>query len=167
MEYIAIGRIATTHGLKGELKIDSWSDFNVQRYAAGARVFLERDGKKEPLLVATFRMHKNCPLVSFEGYQDINLVENWRGYVLYVEKDDRPQLPEGEAYADEVIGMNAVDEEGNQLGTVVGFESFAQPVLRVQKSDGATFLVPDVPFFVRAIRRNEKIIVIHREEGLL
>ncbi len=168
MEYIAIGRIATTHGLKGELKIDSWSDFDEERYEPGKRVFLEKDGKKDPLIVATFRMHKNCPLVSFRDYQDINLVEGWKGCVLYVEKDDRAELPDGEEYADEVIGMKAVDEDGNILGTVIGFEdSLAQPLLRIQKADGSTFLVPDVPFFVRDIQRKEKTVVIHQEEGLL
>lgn len=168
MEYIAIGKIATTHGLKGEVKIDSWSDFDEERYLPGNRVFLERDGKKVPLEVATFRMHKNCPLVSFEGHQDINLVEDWRGSVLYVEKNDRIELPEGEDYADDVIGMKAVDEEGKELGTVTGFEmTLAQPVLRIKKADGSTFLVPDVPFFVRDIKRKERTVIIHREEGLL
>jgi len=61
-----------------------------------------------------------------------------------------------------------VDEEGKELGTVTGFETtLAQPVLRIKKADGSTFLVPDVPFFVRDIKRKERTVIIHREEGLL
>ena len=41
MEYIEIGKIVNTHGLKGELKIESWSSFDEIRYAKGNTVFLK------------------------------------------------------------------------------------------------------------------------------
>ena len=43
MEYIEIGKIVNTHGLKGELKIESWSSFDEIRYAKGNTVFLKID----------------------------------------------------------------------------------------------------------------------------
>lgn len=67
-------KIVGTHALKGELKIRSFSDFNDQRFVVGHKLYLNEI--VDPFIIKTVRVHKGNYLISFEGLQDINLVEN-------------------------------------------------------------------------------------------
>ena len=83
MAYIRIGKVVNTHGLKGELKISSESDFDDIRYKKGNTVYLRTEEGYVPFEVATFRLHKGFPLVSFKDFQDINLVEKFKNCIVY------------------------------------------------------------------------------------
>jgi len=169
MEYIQIGTIVNTHGLRGELKIRSSSDFDEIRYRPGSTVYIYCSGSYLRCQVAAFRVHQEFSLVSFEGLEDINLVEKYKGCPVCIEKDARHQLPEGEYYMDELVGLEAKDEDGNLIGTVTAVEETngAQNNLRVRRDDGRDVLIPNIPEFVRGISIENGIITIHVEEGLL
>ena len=169
MNYIRIGTVINTHGLKGELKISSESDFDDIRYKKGNTVYLECDEGMKPFTVQTYRVHKGFPLVSFTDHADINMVEKYKGCGVYIDAKDRQELPEGEYYRDQLEGLCAVDEEGVVLGTVTAVEETmgAQNNLRIRDPEGKEFLVPNVPAFVVRVDLEEKKIVIRRIEGLL
>ena len=82
MEKLKIGKIVGTHALKGELEKDvSFSDFNDQRFVVGHKLYLNEI--VDPFIIKTVRVHKGNYLMSFEGLQDINLVEKYIGYNVY------------------------------------------------------------------------------------
>ncbi len=169
MEYIKTGTAVNTHGLKGELKIKSCSDFDEIRYRRDNTVYLLSGGEYVPFRVATFRMHKNDPLVSFRGYQDINLIEKYKGCDVFIAAADRHKLPEGEYYEDELIGLRAFDQEGNDVGEVISAEETrgAQKNLRIRMDDGREFLLPDIPQFVLKVDISEGKMTVRMDEGLL
>lgn len=169
MEYIEIGKVVNTHGLKGELRIESWSDFDEVRYRKGNTVYLETEEGYLPFQVQSFRIHKGSPLVVFRGYGDINLVEKYKGCVVCIDANDRHELPEGEYYADELIGLRAVDEDGREVGEVTAVEETrgAQKNLRIRMPEGKEFLLPDIPAFVKEVDPENGVIRIHMDEGLL
>ena len=169
MEYIQIGRIINTHGLKGELKIESWSDFDAVRYRKGKMVYIRVNDEYLPFKVRSFRLHKGFPLVMLEGILDINLAEQYKNCVICMNADDRHALPEGEFYADELIGMTAKDETDRTIGEVTAVEETrgAQKNLRIRMAGGKEFLLPDIPYFVLHIDPEKRIIRIHMDEGLL
>ena len=169
MEYIEIGKIVNTHGLKGELKIESWSSFDEIRYAKGNTVFLKIDNKYVPFTVATYRSHKGFPLVSFEGFQDINLVEKYKFHIVYIDKDERDELEEDEFYSDELLDLDVLDDDSNKIGTVIAveFTNGAQDNLRVRTSEGKEVLVPYVDEFILDVNLDENYVQIHLMDGLL
>ena len=169
MRKIAIGRIINTHGLKGEVKVESWSDFDEERYEPGNTLYLDNGEELVEVVVETYREHKGYPLVSFKDKRDINLVEQYKGYEIVMDYDDRKPLPEGRYYVDELIGLTCVDEEGNTIGEVLSVEptNGAQNNLRVEKEDGKQVLIPYVPFYIVEVNKDEGIIVVHVIEGLL
>ena len=169
MEYIEIGKIVNTHGLKGELKIESWSSFDEIRYAKGNTVFLKIDNNYVPFTVATYRSHKGFPLVSFEGFQDINLVEKYKFHIVYIDKDERDELEDDEFYSDELLDLDVLDDDSNKIGTVIAveFTNGAQDNLRVRTSERKEFLVPYVDEFILDVNLDENYIQIHLMDGLL
>jgi 16S rRNA processing protein RimM len=169
MEYICIGKIVNTFGIRGELKIKSYSDFDELRYKKGNTVYLLKDGKYLPFITASFRSHKGFSLVSFKDMQDINLVEQYKECEIYIDKESRKPLQEGEYYRSDLQGLKAADENGTVIGTVTDVEETlgANNFLRIEKEDGSEALIPYVPAFVREVKLDEKMIVIHVVEGLL
>jgi 16S rRNA processing protein RimM len=169
MEYIEIGKIVNTHGLKGELKIESWSSFDDERYEKGNTVYLNIDNKYVPFIVASYRKHKGYPLVTFKGYEDINLVEKYKTKIVYIDKDERGELEEDEFYTDELIGLDVFDDENKNIGKVISveFTNGAQDNLRVCTKDNKEFLVPYVDEFILDVNLDEGYIQIHVMDGLL
>lgn len=169
MNYIILGKIVNTHGIKGELKVQSYSDFDAIRYKKGNTVYIAFEDTYLPMKVSSFRVHKGFSLVSFEGAQDINAVEKYKDCYLYMNANDRHVLADGEYYRDQLIGLTALDEENQVIGIVTAVEETcpSQTHLRIQRRDAADALVPYIPFFVKRVDLKEKILVIHKEEGLL
>lgn len=167
-KYIRIGRMINTHGIKGEIKIRSYSDFDEQRYVKGNTVYMKVNEEMMPLTVKSYRVHKGFPLVSFEELKDINAVEKYRECELYITDDMREELDEG-YYYDELEGLDAYDREGNLLGTTIGIEETngAQDNLRIETESGKTFLVPYIEEFIVEVDLDENRIVIAMQEGLL
>lgn len=167
-KYIRIGRMINTHGIKGEIKIRSYSDFDEQRYVKGNTIYMKVNEEMMPLTVKSYRVHKGFPLVSFEELKDINAVEKYRECELYITDDMREELDEG-YYYDELEGLDAYDTEGNLLGTTIGIEETngAQDNLRIETKSGKTFLVPYIEEFIVEVDLDENRIVIAMQDGLL
>lgn len=168
MKYIRIGKIINTHGIKGEAKIYSYSDFDEERYQKGNCVYFKVNEEMIPFTVKTYRVHKGFPLVSFDELKDINAVEKYKNCELFIDNDMRSDLDEG-YYYDELEGLKAFDEEGKYLGVTIGIEETngAQDNLRIEMDDGKQFLVPYIDEFIKEVNLDENKIIIAMQEGLL
>lgn len=169
MTYIEIGKAINTHGLKGELKIESWSDFDEIRYTPGNKIYIGRNDEMQAFTVKSYRPHKGYALVAFEELPDINAAERFKGCVLYVDAADRHALGEGEYYFDELIGLMVEDEDGRHIGEVIAVEETngAQDNLRVAREGNSDVLIPNIPEFVKKVDTEVKVITIHVVPGLL
>lgn len=169
MEYIQIGKMVNTHGVKGEVKIMSYSDFDTERYKKGNTVYILKDGKYISFIVQSFRQHKGFSLVTFQGIQNMNEVEQYKECIVYMNKADRKPLANNEYYRDQLLGLEVIDEEGLLIGTIIAVEETTrnQTYLRILRKDKNDALVPYVPLFIRSVDLEKKQIIIHKEEGLL
>ena len=169
MEYISIGKIVNTHGIKGELKVESWSDFDEERYRKGNTVYICHQNRYLPFTAKACRFHKNHTLVTLEGIDSIDLAEQYKNDLICIDAEDRDELPEGEYYQDDLRDMTVCDEEGNVIGTVIDMEetSASQNRLRIETEEGKQVLVPFVPAFIKDVDFEEETITIHVMEGLL
>ena len=96
MNYYRIGKILNTHGLKGDLKIMVVSDF--ERFNVKDKVYLYYKDEYIPLVVKKRTDYPPHILVRFEGLEDINLVEKYKGYELFISEDEQQPLDDGEYY---------------------------------------------------------------------
>ena len=110
--YVEIGKVVNTFGIKGELKIVSESDFVDYRYAVGKTIFLKMRSVLKEVKVSSFRIHKGNILITIENILDINEVEKFIGAVVLADKNDVPPLEDGEFYIDDVVGLDAYDTLG-------------------------------------------------------
>lgn len=169
MEYICIGKIINTHGIRGELKIQSMSDFDEERYQKDNEIFIAYENAYLPFKVKSYRRHKGYPLVVLKDNEDINLVEKYKGSYVYIDKTKRPSLPEGQYYRDELTGLTVIDEDHHEIGIVTDVEdsSGRYTNIRVKRKGMQDVLIPNIPEFVKNVNLQDKTITVHAEEGLL
>ena len=106
MEYVTIGKIVNTFGIRGEVKVDSYTDFEKERFKKDSTVYIGEEHL--PLQVAGYRQHKGFLLVCFKDHEDINLIERFKGKMIYKSKEDIKPLKKGEYYFSDLMGLNAM-----------------------------------------------------------
>lgn len=163
MNKLKIGKILGTHALKGELKIRSYSDFDEQRFVIGHKLLIEN--QNEEFVIKTVRFHKGNYLVSFDGLQDINLVEKYVGLNVYGYKEDI-ELDDDEYFYGDLIGCTVMQDD-QKVGEVVSvFNNGAHDILSVQ-TDTKKISIPYVDAFIDEVDIDNKVIVVHLIKGFL
>ncbi|MBL1228433.1 ribosome maturation factor RimM [Enterococcus sp. BWB1-3] len=168
-EYLNVGKIVNTQGIKGEVRVISQTDFPELRYKKGAMLTLFQDGKKPiELVIKSHRKHKNFDIVSFEDHSNINDVEKYRDGILKIAKDQIGELEEDEFYYHEIIGLKVIDEEGNELGKVKEILSpGANDVWVVQRVKKKDLLLPYIESVVKKVDLDNGEIIVEIPEGLI
>lgn len=155
---IFVGKIIGTFGIKGELKVYSESDFLAYRFRKDATIFLVSKKEQIKVNVLSMRKHKNNVLLSIHNLNDINLVEKYIGYDIYVDALDVPPLKDDEYQLDNLIDLDVYDEEDYYLGKVVDFIEVPQGYIMDVRNEGKKTLIPFVDEFIIDILE-DKIIV--------
>lgn len=167
MEMMLIGVIVNTFGIRGEMKVKSYTDFVDERFGQGKIVYVQFEDEMIPMKIQQCKEHKGMLLLQFEGKNNINDIEKYKSCELYVDKGDLHKLEDG-YYFFELKDMVVIDENDQTIGKVLQVEeSLAHNLLRIQKVDGTTCLVPFVPAFILNVDKLKKIIRIRVIEGLV
>ncbi|MCY7681794.1 ribosome maturation factor RimM [Bacillus velezensis] len=165
-----VGKIVNTHGIKGEVRVISKTDFAEERYKPGNTLYLFAEGAAEPIkvTVSAHRLHKQFHLLQFKEMPSLNEVEHLRNMVIKVPEEDLGELEEDEFYFHEIIGCEVVSEDGELIGTVKEILTpGANDVWVVARKGKKDALIPYIASVVKDININEKKIKIHVIEGLI
>lgn len=144
-QFLEIGKIVGTHGLKGEVRIEPWCDST--EFLCKFKRLYYADGTE--MKVVSARVHKNTAIVLFEGITKIEQADLLRGKIVYINRDDA-HLPKGTNFIQDIIGLKVVDfENGAEYGEITDIiKTGANDVYQVTK-DGKDYLVPVIPDVVR------------------
>lgn len=167
--YYKVGKIVNTHGIRGEVRVISTTDFTEERYQVGEKLFLFRDNQEVlPLTIASYRRHKNFDLLSFEGYPNINDVEAFRDGILKISEKQMGELDEHEYYYHEIIGLTVVDEADKEIGKITEILSpGANDVWVVKRKGKKDALIPYIESVVKDIDLTAGTVHVEIPEGLL
>lgn len=161
---ITIGRLVNFHGVRGEVKVLSDSDFTEERFKPGNKVTV---GGRE-FTIQNYRTHKNFHLLTFEGISNISEVEDLKDSdVLQDPESVELVLEEGEFHFSDIIGLTVFTDEGESLGKVTDiFQTGANDVWVV--GDGRKeYMIPYIEDVVETVDLEEGKIIITPIEGLL
>ena len=162
MEKIKIGKIVNAVGLKGEVKVYNYSD-SEEVYERTPEIY----AGDRLLSVHNVRMQKNTVILKLSGIDDRNAAEAAKGTELFITEADLPELPEGQFYIRDLIGMEVEEQGGSFHGVVTDvLQNTAQDIFEVKRDDGKTVLIPKVDAFVQKIDGKERLITVTLIEGL-
>jgi len=170
-EWLNVGKLVNTHGIRGEVKVVSSTDFPEERYAPGSILTMEEPdtGRRIEVEVQSARLHKNMFIIKLKGYDNINDVEKYKGWSLKVTKENLGELDEGEYYYFEIIGCRVLTEEGEDLGEITEILSpGANDVWVVQPAKGKQqLLLPVIDDVVLEVDIAAKKVTVRLLEGLI
>ncbi|MDP4097569.1 ribosome maturation factor RimM [Paenibacillus sp. P96] len=165
-----VGKIVNTHGIRGELKILTSTDFPEDRFAKDGELLIipEKGGAPIPVTVEQARFQKNLVIVKFKEYGNINDVEKYKGSMLKVTEERLGELEDDEYYYHEIIGCIAFTEDGEELGEIKEILSpGANDVWVVKLKTGKELLLPYIEEVVLSVDVQNKKVTVRLMEGLL
>lgn len=166
-ELVEVGRIHGPHGIRGELKVESLTDFP-ERFTPGSKLLLAApDGRVRPTVVLSSRVHKNRYLLTVEGVEDRTAAEGLRGGFLKVAEEDLTPLPPGRHYQFQLLGLSVVTDKGRSLGPVEDIFPTGGNLVLVVGSEEGEILLPYIDDVVLNVDLEEGRITVHLLDGLL
>ncbi|WP_377889240.1 ribosome maturation factor RimM [Alkalihalobacillus sp. R86527] len=168
-QWLNVGKIVNTHGVRGEVRVISRTDFPEERYAEGNTLYLFKESE-EPikLVVRSHRKHKQFNLLTFEGFNSLNEVEHLREGILKIKEEQLGTLDNNEFYYRDIIGLEVHSDEGEYLGKIKEILSpGANDVWVVQQSNGGKdLLLPYISQVVKSVDLTKGEVIVHLMEGL-
>jgi len=165
MEYLLLGKIVKPHGLKGEVKIFSHTDFASLRYTKDHVVFCFIDNKYKPLTVNSFFKQGMFDVVSFKEYPNIESIKELLGKEVFINKEDA-LLPKNYYHYSSLVGCNVIDNN-KVIGKVIEVIDYPANFVIRCINDKKTFDIPFVDEFILNVDINKKEIKVKLIEGIL
>jgi 16S rRNA processing protein RimM len=162
-----VGRIARAHGIRGQVIVNLETDFPEERFRPAAELFVNRDGRLEPLQITTVRFHRDRPVIGLAGIDDMNAASALAGSELRVPVEWLAPLPDGTFDRHDLIGCRVEMGDRSAVGVVTAVEGdLGGSRLVVETPDGEV-LIPLATEICTTIDVAGKRIVIVPPEGLL
>lgn len=168
--FLSVGKVANTHGVRGELKIFPFTDFPEVRFAPGKELLFisPEDGTQLKVKVVSSREQKTVFVVKLEGFDNINQVEKYKGWDVKVPKEEAVEAEDNAYYFHEIIGCTVMTDEGEELGVISDILTpGANDVWVVKRKGGKELLIPFIEDIVKDVNIAEKTVKIEVMEGLL
>ena len=157
---IEAGRIVNTHGVQGEVKIESWLD-SPQFLKSFKRLYL---GAEQELRVISARVHKDFVIARLEGVDDVNAAMALKNRTVSIRREDA-KLPKGAFFLQDILGARVVDEEGREIGVLE--DVMETPASNVYVVRGETeHLIPAVPEFIKKTDADAGVVTVHLIGGM-
>ena len=152
--------------IQGDSEQRRWNNYSdsIEIYEETPQIYVG----DELMDVISVRQQKNMVVLRLSGFTDRDAAERARGREIFVTEADLPELPEGQFYVRDLIGMQVVTEEGEDLGEVTDvIQNTAQDLFEVELPEGRKVLIPKVDAFVRSIDGETRTVTVRLQEGLL
>ena len=161
-QYLPAGKIVSTHGLHGDVKILPWAD-SPEFLLDFDTVYLA--GK--PYTVEDARVQKTCVLMKLAGVDSVEAAARLRDVVVEIDRDDA-ELPEGSMFIQDLIGLEVLDADtGKSYGKLSDvMQTGANDVYGVQDGTRKTVLIPAIPDVVQETDLDGGVMRIRPLEGL-
>lgn len=167
--YLAVGHIIGVHGLRGELKIELYTDFP-ERFDVGNTLFVGENLTQ--MEIEGSRPHKTHLLVKFKKVHNREQAESLRNQWVLINEEDAAGLPEGEFWIHEILGLEVCTLEGRLLGSVVDvLHTGANDVYVVELDETMggqkELLIPAIADVVKAVDLEQERITVSLLPGML
>ena len=165
--FITIARIVRPRGNKGEVLVESFTDFP-DRFDNLEEVWLEfEDGRLQKTALESTWEHKGRRILKFAVSDTISSAEKLVGCLVQIPREQAVRLPAGTYFDHDLIGCTVEDIHGKRLG-------FVQDILRISgnnqlvvKGRDREFLIPAVESICTEISVEKKRILVDPPEGLM
>ena len=165
-ELLQVGVITSMHGVRGEVKVYPTTD-DARRFTKLKEVILDDGRAQTKAEIASVKFSKNMVILKFRGIDSRDDAERLRQTKLFVTRDQAVPLKPGEYFIADLIGLSAVSDEGEELGTVTDvLQTGANDVYVISRENAKDLLVPAIRDCVLCVDIGSGLMTIHLMPGL-
>ena len=165
-KYLELGQIVNVKGLKGEVKVNSFTDDNT-KFERIPNVFIKQKGNLKEYSIEKVGYSKNQVIIKFKGVDTVEEAETLRNSYIVVDREIFGELPEGVYYIADLLGLDVYIEDGTLLGKVDDiFSTGANDVYVVKDELGKQRLLPGIDEVIKHIDIESGKIIVNLIEGL-
>ena len=172
-EWLIVGLITSCHGINGQVKVKSLSDFEERFLNPGMR-WLQKENEPPSKIELTsgFKQPgKETFIIKFEGISTRNHAEQLKKSKILVKTNELPKLNKDEFHLLELINLQVKTLENKELkiiGKVINLENEKNNLLVIELfKNQKKVLIPFVKEIVPLIDKEKNFIVINPPNGLL
>ena len=143
--YLEVGKIVSTHGVRGEVRVDPWCD-SPDFMRQFKTLYYDKAGAK-PVKVLSCRPHGNIAILKLSGVDTVEAAAALRNKVLFMARTDA-NIPDNSYFIQDLIGCRVVDADAPEklYGTLTDVSrTGANDVWHVTDNDGREYLLPAIP----------------------
>ncbi len=160
MEKLYVGKIVSTHGIKGEIKILSNFQFKEKVFCVGNKLIVD----DKDYVIKSYRVHKGFDMVTLDDYNDINQILFLMKKDVFVDKSIL-SFSDTEILDEDLMEFEVVSLDG-RCGKIVEI-FYASPTNKIIRVDfGDEYLIPFNSPFMKEINKKEKKLVVEIVEGM-
>ena len=163
MNYILIGKIVNTHGIKGELRIISDFPYKDRVFKNNFNIYIGKDKINE--VINTYRHHKIFDMITLKNYNNINEVLKYKGSLVYINRLDL-QLNDNEYLESDLLNFDIIINN-NIIGKLSSFENHNKNKIIIVKNKEKEILLPYNSNLIENINLDKKEITYKNIEGLI
>jgi len=166
MQYLEIGQIVNTFGIKGQVKVAPFTD-DIERFEELKKVYIVNKKNRIEAEIENVKYHKNMVLLKFKGLDKIEDVEMYKNCYLEIDRKDGRPLEEGVYYIVDLLGLDVYTDEEIHLGKVDDIYNTGSNDIYVVKDElGKQILLPAIKDVIKKVDLENKKIIVHIIEGL-
>ena len=166
-DLLKVGVITTTHGVRGEIKVFPTTD-DAERFLELEYVLLDTGRELRRLDIKNVRFFKNLVILKFDGIDNINDIEKYKGKDLWIPREEAQELGEDEYYIADLQGLNVVLEDGTEFGTLRDvMETGANDVYIIDSKEHGEVLLPAIKECILDVDLEKNTMTVHLMKGLL
>ena len=167
MEYIEIGQIVNTNGLKGVVKVNPFTD-DISKFEDLKYVYIQLKSELKKVKIEQVRYNKNQVLIKLEGIDSIEEAEKYRNFYLKTEKESQEDLGEDTYYIVDLIGLDVYSDKNEYFGKIEDvFPTGSNDVYVVKDNLGKQILIPAIADVVKEVDLKNKKMIINLIPGLI
>ena len=165
-ETVLLGKVVATHGIRGQLRVVLFSGEFSSVAGLDSLLLVGADKRMEVFDVAAIARHGNKVLLTLKGFDSINQVTHLVGRELHVRREQLPDLPEGEYYWCDLLGLRVLTDRDEELGILEDIIVTGSNDVYVVKSGKREYLIPALEDIVREIDLDAGIMKVSPPDGL-
>ncbi|MDI3540564.1 MAG: rRNA processing protein RimM [Thermosediminibacterales bacterium] len=167
MNYLIVGKILSTQGNKGEVKVWPLTD-DITRFEKLKTVYIDIENKLQPFGIERVWYHKNFIILKFLGINTIEEGQKLKNCYIKIRKEDAIKLPPGHYFLFEIIDSKVITMNGEFLGIITEIiKTGSNDVYVVKQKSGKEIYIPAIKEVVKEIDIKNKIVKIELLEGLV
>ncbi len=165
-KYLELGQIVNVKGLKGEVKVNSFTDDNT-KFERIPKVLIKQKEKLTEYEIENVGYNKNQVIIKFKNINTVEEAEKLRNSYIVVDREIFGELPEGVYYIADLIGCDVYTESNEYLGKVdYIFSTGSNDVYVVKNELGKQKLLPGIDEVIKTIDLENNKIIVNLIEGL-